>query len=220
MEVELETTEEPRARRGRGRVGSGQWASYVKSKFSSPMWFFYGGYSQPLVSQRFEDQSIENSASFDLRMRAFVRPFLGFGFDYGRHPWSSPDSASQLEVAINRFEVVMELDALPLPNEWRVRPGLHPYLGAGFAWGRERMIPDPSMGTERDRNLMGGAGITFGSDVAIYVRLTGRLVLQLRGGVAKPIYRMRAGGERRDYDDEFARAWRWQAGVGLGGLPK
>ena len=220
MEVEVKTSREPRMADSSRRGGSGKWASYVKRKFTSPMWFVYGGYSQPLVSQRFEDQAIGNSASFDLRMRAFVRPFLAFGFDYGRHPWSSPDSASQLEVAINRFEFVTELDALPLPNDWRVRPGLHPYLGAGLAWGRERMISDPLVGAERDQNLMGGAGITFGSDAAIYVRITDRLVLQLRGGIAKPIYRMRADGERRDYDDEFARAWRWQVGLGIGGLPK
>jgi CHAT domain-containing protein len=215
---------EPRPRRERADRGgrSGRLRGYWREKFDDPMTFFQGGYSAPLVTQEHTGAAATNTSSFDLRARFFFRPWLFFGLDYGRHPWNSPDSERQLQVAINRFELVGGMDVLPMPYQWRVRPGLHPYLGLGLAWGRQHQLPPPPVaeGTEPERNLMGGAGLTFGTDGALYFRLTDRIALALLGGVAKPIYRLRASGERTDYDKDFPRAWRWQAGVGIGALPR
>ncbi len=221
--VDLEH-EEPRPKPsfgGRRGGGSGELKRYWREKFDDPMIFVSGGYSAPITGESFEGAAATNSASFDLQTRFYNRPWTSFGLDYGRHPWKVPDSARQLEIAINRLELVLALDVLPMPYSWRVRPGVHPYLGLGLAWGYERRLPgDPPMtDVDRERRLMGGIGMTFGTNGALYVRLTEKMALSLFGGVAKPIYRLRAGGDRLDYDDEFPRAWRWQAGLGIGGLP-
>lgn len=216
FEVPSDGNEVGRERRQR-RQPNGHWRSYLEEKFHKPMWFFYGGHSRPIKPQSHDGAPAENTASFDLRFRAFSRPFFALGLDYGRHPWKSPDSPRQLEIAINRFEAVAEFDVFPTPNDWRVRPGIHPYLGAGLAWGRQHQLDEPVViDSEPRREFMAGAGISLGADAAMYFRVTDSFVLQLRGGIAKPVYRLRADGARLDYDDGFPRAWRWQVGLGIG----
>ncbi|MCX4243554.1 CHAT domain-containing tetratricopeptide repeat protein [Paraliomyxa miuraensis] len=226
MSLKVETPRQRRPRRTGG--GSerperfdGDLRDYWSERFDDPLTYFHGSYDAPIEAQQHEGFPATSTRSFGLRMRVFTRPHVFFGLDYGRQPWDAQASPRQTELAFNRFEVVLGLDLLALPYEWRVRPGLHPYLGAGLGWGVLKQLGEGAVaGDERERELMGALGITLGTEGALYFRLGDRLGLALLGGVAKPIYRMRAGGERLPFDDEFPRAWRWQAGIGIGGLPR
>jgi hypothetical protein len=178
---------------------------------------FGGSYLATVQTQRFGGDRVRHERGWDLRVRGFTRPHLQLGFDYSRQVWRVPEGPRQTSLNVNRLEFVLGVDVLPLPYEWVVRPALIPYGAVGLAWGRSRDTPPDLMA--RSDDLMGGFGATFGSDFVLYIRPKGRFLIGLRGGVSKPLYRLRAGGERQDYDDDFPRALRWQVGIDFGATP-
>ncbi len=215
--MELETPERERARDRPGRSGSGlDLRSYWSDKFDDPMLLLGGSYLGVLGAPRLQGVRAEHERGWDLRVRAFTRPHVQLGLDYSRQVWNVADSPRQTKLNANRLEFVLGIDVLPLPYEMRVRPALIPYGALGVAWGRTRDSADPA---GRLDDTMAGIGATFGSDFVLYVRPAGRFLLGLRGGISKPLYRMRADGERLDYDDDFPRALRWQVGIDIGATP-
>ncbi|MBC8072629.1 MAG: hypothetical protein IAG13_30185, partial [Deltaproteobacteria bacterium] len=145
------------------------------------------------------------------------------GFEFSRDRWLG-DAASDVDLRINRIEFDVAIDLLALPYWWRVRPAVLPHVGTGFAIGREQITEigalDPvtmlPVAGARSNELLGGFGVDWGADLALYFKLGRRLSLALRGGVSRPTYLLRAGGQRLDYDKDFPRSFRWQAGLGIG----
>lgn len=217
MELEVPEPEASRPERARRRRGSGALRDYWSDKFSSPLLTIGGSYLDVIGTQRFDGATADHRRGWDLRVRAFIRPHVQLGFDYSRQLWRAPSSTRQTKLNANRLEFVLGIDVLPLPYDWPVRPALVPYGAVGLAWGKSRdTLPGASSRTE---DLMGGGGFTFGSDFILFINPKGRFLVGLRGGISKPLYRLRAGGERLDYDADFPRALRWQVGLDFGATP-
>ncbi|MEM7156616.1 MAG: CHAT domain-containing tetratricopeptide repeat protein [Myxococcota bacterium] len=201
-----------------GKVGgSGELRDYWSDRFDEPMMLFGGSYIGVVGTPRLADDPADHIRGWDFRIRGFTRPHVQFGFDFNRQVWRAPSSPRQTNLNVNRMEFVFGVDVLPLPYDWRVRPALVPYAGLGLAWGKVRDTAPDSF--SRSDDLVGGAGATFGSDLILFIRLGDRFLVGLRGGISKPLYRLRAGGERLDFDDEFPRALRWQVGLDFGATP-
>ena len=201
-----------------GKVGgSGELRDYWSDKFDEPMMLFGGSYIDAVGTPRLADDPADHQRGWDFRVRGFTRPHVQFGFDLNRQVWRVHDGPRQTNLNVNRMEFVFGVDVLPLPYEWRVRPALVPYAALGLAWGKVRDTAPDSF--SRSDDLMGGAGATFGSDFVLFIRPGKRFVIGLRGGLSVPLYRMRAGGERLDFDTEFPRALRWQVGLDFGATP-
>jgi len=217
--MELEPPKPKRAKRERrSRHGSLELVDYWGDKFDDPMLTVGASYLSIFGTPRLDGARAEHARGWDVRVRGFTRPHVQFGFDFSRQIWRVPDSPRQTKLSVNRLEFVLGLDVLPLPYEMRVRPALVPYAALGLAWGRVRDTPGGD-GTARLNDTMGGAGATFGSDFLLYIRPAERLLIGLRGGVSKPLYRMRANDARLDYDGGFPRALRWQVGIDIGVTP-
>jgi len=214
--MDLELPEPKRTRRTRKRGGL-DLRDYWSDKFDDPMLLVGGSYLDVVGTPRLEGVRAEHARGWDVRVRAFTRPHIQLGFDLSRQVWRVPDSARQTKLNVNHLEFVLGVDVLPLPYEFVVRPALIPYAAVGLAWGRNRDTPMDTL--SRDDDLMGGFGATFGSDFVLYFRPKGRFLIGLRGGVSKPLYRLRAGGDRLDYDTDFPRALRWQVGLDFGATP-
>lgn len=215
--MELEPPKPKRDRRT-GRRGRLELVDYWGDKFDDPMLTVGGSYLSIVGVPRFDDAPAEHVRGWDLRVRGFTRPHLQFGFDFSRQRWQVPDSPRSTKLTVNRLEFVLGFEVLPLPYEMRVRPALVPYAALGLAWGRLLDTPD-GQGTSRIDETMGGVGATVGSDFLVYIRPAERLLIGLRGGVSKPLYRMRANDERLDDDDGFPRSLRWQIGIDIGVTP-
>jgi hypothetical protein len=152
-----------------------------------------------------------------------IHPRLLPGITFSRDRWLG-DAVSDVDLRVNRFEFDLAVDLIALPYWWRVRPALLPHAGLGLAFGHQRITDDsqidpvsmlPIAGS-RSNDLLGGFGVNWGADFALYFKLGRRLSLALRGGISRPTYLLRAGGHRLDYDKDFPRAFRWQAGLGIG----
>ncbi len=214
--MELEPPKPKRDKRGRG--GGLDLRDYWGDKFDDPMLTVGGSYLSIFGKPTLDGARAEHVRGWDVRLRGFTRPHIQLGFDFSRQAWGVPSSPRATKLTANRLEFVLGLDVLPLPYEMRVRPALVPYAGLGLAWGRSHDTPG-GVGTERINDRMGGAGATFGTDLLLYIRPAQRLLIGLRGGISKPLYRMRANDARLEYDDGFPRALRWQVGIDLGVTP-
>ncbi len=216
MELETPKPERtPRERRSRSGAGP-ELRDYWSEKFDDPMLLVGGSYLGVVGSPRLEGVRAKHVRGWDVRVRGFTRPHVQLGLDYSRQVWSVPESPRQTKLNANRLEFVLGIDVLPLPYEMRVRPALIPYGAVGVAWGRTR---DTLNAPSRFDETMGGIGATFGSDFVLYIRPKGRFLIGLRGGISKPYYRLRADGDRLDFDDDFPRALRWQVGIDFGATP-
>lgn len=216
MTVEPSAPKPERTRKRRSR-GSLDLVDYWGDKFDDPMITLGGSYLGIAGDTSFDGEPASMTRGFDLRLRGFLRPHVQVGFDYSRQKWEVPSSARELALNLNHLEFVLGIDVLPLPYEWRVRPALVPYAALGLAWGKQ--FDRPTLASSRSEDTVGGGGATFGADAILYVRPVGRFLVGLRGGVSKPLYRIRSDGERVNYDDSFPRALRWQVGIDIGVTP-
>jgi len=210
-----------------GRSGSGEWGpeirDYWRTKHLSDKNFWVrGAYAAPIGDHDYDGASVESETAFDLALDFLLHPRLLFGIEYSRDRWFG-DAASDLDLRLNRIEIDLAVDLLALPYWWRVRPALLPHAGIGTAIGRQRVNTttiDPitmmPIAGPRSNDLLGGLGADWGADVVLYFKLGRRLSLALRGGVTRPTYWLRAGGDRLAYDKDFPRSFRWHAGVGIG----
>lgn len=215
-ELELELPKS-KTRRARGGGLSGDLRDYWGDSFDGALVTVGGSYLGVIGTPRLEGVAADHRRGWDLRVRGFTRPHIQLGFDYSRQLWRVPESPRQTKVNVNHLEFVFGVDVFPLPYEWRVRPALVPYGALGLAWGRNRDT-SPN-GPSRDDDTLGGFGATFGTDFILFINPKGRVLVGLRGGISKPYYRLRSGGDRLPYDTEFPRALRWQVGIDIGASP-
>jgi CHAT domain-containing protein len=182
-----------------------------------------GAYASPINDHRFDGAAVSEKTGFDLGIDFLLHPRLLAGFEFSRDRWLG-DAASDVDLRVNRLEGDLAVDLLALPYWWRVRPAVLPHAGIGIAFGRQKITDtstlDPvtmmPVAGARSSDLLGGFGVDWGADLALYFKLGRRLSLALRGGVSRPTYLLRAGGHRLDYDKDFPRSFRWQAGLGIG----
>ncbi len=215
LELDLPKAETPK----RHRDGpSGALRDYWGDSFDGVLLTVGGSYLGMIGTPRLEGVAADHRRGWDLRVRGFTRPHVQLGFDYSRQLWRVPDSPRRTKVNVNHLEFVFGVDVFPLPYEWKVRPALVPYAALGLAWGRNRDTPPDDIGF-RDDDLLGGFGATFGTDFIVFINPKGKVLVGLRGGISKPYYRLRAGGDRLPYDTEFPRALRWQVGIDIGATP-
>ena len=216
MNVALSTPKPERTRKRRSR-GNLDLVDYWEDTFDDPLLTFGGSYLAILGEPSLDGEAASMTRGFDMRVRGFLRPHVQIGFDYSRQKWEVPSSARELALNLNHLEFVLGIDLLPLPYAWRVRPALVPYAAMGLAWGTQ--FDRPTLAATRNEDSVGGGGFTFGADAILYVRPVGRFLVGLRGGVSKPLYRIRSDGERVNYDESFPRALRWQVGIDIGVTP-
>ncbi len=182
-----------------------------------------GMYANRIGDQRFDGAAVAEMTGLDLGVDLLIHPRLLAGMVYSRDRWLG-DAVSDVDLRVNRLEFDLAVDLIALPYWWRVRPALLPHAGLGLAFGRQRITAlgtvDPAtmmpVAGARSNDLLGGLGVNWGGDFALYFKLGRRLSVALRGGVSRPTYLLRAGGQRLDYDKDFPRAFRWQAGIALG----
>jgi hypothetical protein len=210
----------PKAKRPTGGGGgpSGELRDYWGDSFDGALVTIGASYLDVIGTPRLEGVAADHRRGWDFRVRGFTRPHIQLGLDYSRQLWRVPNSPRRTKVNVNHLEFVFGVDVFPLPYEWKVRPALVPYGAVGLAWGRNRDTPPDDTGF-RDDDLLGGFGATFGTDFIVFINPRGRVLVGLRGGISKPYYRLRAGGDRLPYDTDFPRALRWQVGIDIGATP-
>jgi hypothetical protein len=182
-----------------------------------------GMYASRIGDHSFDGADVSEKTGLDLGVDLLIHPRLLPGFTFSRDRWLG-DAVSDVDLRVNRFEFDLAVDLIALPYWWRVRPALLPHAALGLAFGHQRITDDtqidpvsmlPIAGA-RSNDLLGGFGVNWGADFALYFKLGRKLSLALRGGISRPTYLLRAGGHRLDYDKDFPRAFRWQAGLGIG----
>ncbi len=228
-DVELEPKKQRPPRPGpRPGPGSGKYGPEIREywrdkKPDDGNFWVRGMYASRVADQSFDGADVSEKTGLDLGVDFLVHPRILPGFVYSRDRWIG-DAVSDLDLRVNRLQLDVAVDLIALPYWWRVRPALLPYAGVGFAFGHQRITDtstiDPitmlPVAGARKNDLLGGFGVDFGADFALYFKLGRRLSLALRGGVSRPTYLLRAGGQRLDYDKDFPRSLRWQAGLGIG----
>ncbi len=198
------TSNSPSKSRGRVR-------DYWRNPPRDPILYIGGSYSAPISVDPHNGQTVSQRHGFGVDLLVNVAPRWIAGLSYYRSMWDigADGSSTASESKVASLEVVVGVDALGMPRDWRVRPSLNAWVGGGLAWTKDSELIDGG-NTERAIGLAG----TFGGDAQLHIRFTDRMDMRLGGGITKSGYflndRTIAGAAK------YPGAWRWMVGGAFG----
>ncbi|MGB1014073.1 MAG: CHAT domain-containing protein, partial [Nannocystaceae bacterium] len=184
---------------------------YWRNAPSEPIVYFAGSYSAPFSVDPFDGSSVSQRHGFGVDMLFNVAPRWLAGLSYSRTMWDIAASAQRnaTESKLAHLELVVGVDALGLPRDWRFRPSLNVWVGGGLAWTKQAELVD-NAASDRAFGLAG----TVGADLQFHIRLTDTFDLRLGGGATKSGYRL--SDDTIAGSAKYPGAFRWMAGGALG----
>ncbi|MEZ4426894.1 MAG: CHAT domain-containing tetratricopeptide repeat protein [Nannocystaceae bacterium] len=197
----------PETKPGRTRV-----LDYWKHPPRNPTLYIGGSYSAPITLERFEGSEVTQRHGFGVDLLFHVPPRWLLGLSFTRTMWDLAASAARpnpFEAKLAKLELVVGVDVLAMPRDWRVRPAINAWVGGGLAWTRQRELID-------DAESDGAFGLsgTFGADAQLHIRFTKRVDMRLGGGVTKSGYLL--SNDTITGAAKFPGAWRWMVGGAFG----